>query len=306
MPLSKEDLEKRRNFVGASEVAAVAGEDPYRKPLDVWLSKKGMLEQTTNDAMELGNVIERPVLEWYAEKRGLTLTYPSTQIHPAYPFLGATPDAIIPADDTGIQVKFVGVGMLRHWADEDAPPPWVQIQVQSEMEVVRVRRTIVLALLGGPKPREYIVERDPDFGAAIVELTRRFWIEFVEADECPPVDESEAARRYLESKYPRATRGFQAPPPPGMVELVRAYENARRTEALAKKAKELAGNQLRDLVADAEGYATQDWKVTWSNGHSSVSWKAIAEALKPSKELVEFHTSHGERTLRVHIKGDKS
>lgn len=301
MPLSAEDLAKRRNFVGASDAPAVAGEDPYRKPLDVYLEKKGLLERTPNDAMELGNVIERPVLDWFARRRGVELVFPSTQMHPEHSFIAATPDAIIPAEDTGVQVKLVGPGMLRHW-DEDTVPPWVEIQVQTEMEVVRVKRTIVLAVLGGTKPREYIVERDPDFGAAIVELCRRFWTDFVEADVCPPVDESDAAKRYLEQRYPRAARGLLAPPPPGLEEIVVAYDRARAAEAEAQKAKDLAGNRLRALIGDAEGYASTSWKVTWANTAGRPAWAEIAKELGAGPDIIAKHTSAGGRTLRVTVK----
>lgn len=303
MPLTPEDLALRRNFIGASEAPAVAGEDPFRKPLDVYLSKKGLIETSTNDAMELGNVIERPILEWFGSKRGLDLVYPATTLHPEHAFMAATPDALVVGQDTSIQVKLVGAGMLRHWSDEESPPPWVIIQVQAEMEVVRVKRTIVLAVLGGTKPREYVVDRDPDFGAAIVELCRRFWVDFVEADVCPPVDESEAAKRYLESRYPRATRGYLPIPPAGLEELVSAYDAARSAEGEAKKAKELSGNRIRAVLGDAEGYASPfKWKVSWANTSGSPSWKDIAQELGATPELIAKHTSEGGRRIDVRIK----
>jgi len=53
-------LEKRKSFLGASEVAAVCGIDPFKSALDVWASKKGLIMEAQSIAADMGNLFERP------------------------------------------------------------------------------------------------------------------------------------------------------------------------------------------------------------------------------------------------------
>ena len=61
---AKDWHERRREFVGASEVAAILGLSPYSKPFDVWAVKKGIVEPFKgNEATRLGQTLESSILD---------------------------------------------------------------------------------------------------------------------------------------------------------------------------------------------------------------------------------------------------
>ena len=57
--LTPEQLERRRSSIGASDVAAILGLDPYRTGLDIWLQKRGLAEvQDQTEASLMGHLLD--------------------------------------------------------------------------------------------------------------------------------------------------------------------------------------------------------------------------------------------------------
>jgi predicted phage-related endonuclease len=57
---------ERRQYLGASEVAAVIGMDPFKGAHDLWSEKMGLLgESEESEAAEMGKLLESPILQRY-------------------------------------------------------------------------------------------------------------------------------------------------------------------------------------------------------------------------------------------------
>ena len=109
MSLTPEQIALRRNTLGASEIAAVCGLDPFRGPWDVWADKMGLDIREEFAESDMGHLFERPLLEHYSRKTGVVLAYPETLIHPIHRWVSATPDGL--GSDRVVQVKVVGTNM---------------------------------------------------------------------------------------------------------------------------------------------------------------------------------------------------
>lgn len=267
-------LQQRRTFLGASEVAAVCGLDPFRSPLDVWASKKGLIADSRSVAADLGNLFEAPLLNYYAARNGRTLTQPGTLQRPDHPWMAATPDAIADGQ-RNVQVKVVGRHMVQLWGAE--PPDYVQAQVQWEMWVAGLAITDVVACLGGTDYQEFAVARHDGAIGYLVELCSRFWTDYVVADRMPEIDGSDSARAILAALYPNPTAGM-GDAPAEVVQMARAYRELGQQTAALEAQRDLIGNRLRQAIGDSDG-------LKWPGGY--VSWKK---------------TSAGQRVLRVQIK----
>jgi putative phage-type endonuclease len=82
--LTATQLEERKRFIGSSDMPAILGISPWATPADVWLQKTGRLETKPDDpteAMEIGNMVEAPLLGWCAEKIGKPLVHGYRIIH---------------------------------------------------------------------------------------------------------------------------------------------------------------------------------------------------------------------------------
>ncbi len=269
-------------FVGASEIAAIVGENPWHKPIDVWLQKTGRAQEEPSDPRaKVGLRAERLMAEWYAEDTGITtsnMNRGETTRHGAVPCVGCTPDFLVwsgtnpqwtrrPGAAPGVlshamQLKCVGARMALAWPDEGVPP-YVECQVQLEAEILQVPRVDVAAYLGGTDWRIIPITRDPEFGEMMVGAAVDFW-HYVTTDTPPPLDGSESWRKYLAARYPKQERQELDMPDPTVDQWAQEFLAAKDAEASVKDRIDIAGNNLRALIGEGAGYLGGDYVATWS------------------------------------------
>lgn len=266
-------LERRRATLGASEVAAVCGLDPFKTAWDIWAIKLGYRQDTESEAGDLGNLIEPILLQRYANKTGRTLRQIGTLRHPTETWASATPDAVAPGLD--VQAKVVGARMLPRW--DDGVPQYVVAQVHWEMWVAELPAADVVALLGGTDMQIYPVARNDELISYLVEICSRWWRDHVIGGEPPEIDGSESARLALQGRFPNATAGM-AEAVPEFVSMALEYERRGQELKALKEQRDGIGNAMRLAIGDRAG-------LFWPGGRAS--WKP---------------NSAGDRPLRVYIK----
>lgn len=312
----------RKTFLGASEIAAVLGLSPWKSPLEVWSEKRGIASQPGNQAMRVGQVLERPILEHLYEAQG-ELIFPGTLLHTSVPWAGCTPDAFEyqtpPPDGKGaridvrepaklvsvldLQVKVVGYGQARRWGQpeegEIAVPQEVRIQVQWELEVTDLGRARILALIGTDF-RVYEIARDKQMGEDLLTAAEPFWMENVQKGVMPPVDGSESSRRVLERHFGLEKQGMAAASAEAIAWANR-YKTATETLKLLEAEKEEAGNQLRLLIADKVGLEWSGGRATWKSQSGRIHY---ADACKDLLQLEQLEPYRGDpiRVLRISLK----
>lgn len=157
--------------VGASELGAVLGCDPYTTPLQLYRRKRGLdpaPEQSA--AMAVGLALEGPVVALAREAIPLVVRRNRlTFMHPDLP-LFATPDAFV-APDRILEAKVVGLWTARDWDDD--PPCSVHLQVQGQL-MVTGRSAGYVAALVGTDLRLWTCEARPDTQATIADAVRTF------------------------------------------------------------------------------------------------------------------------------------
>lgn len=274
--LTAEQIAARRRTLGASEIAAVCGMDPFRGVWDVWADKLGLIPPESFAESDMGHLFERPLLEHYSRKTGVALTYPEKMIHPLHKWVSATPDGL--ASDRVVQVKVVGANMAHKW--DDGVPEYVVCQVQWEMFVTGLPLAVVVACVGGTDYRALDVPADSEIQQSLFDLGREFWEGYVLTGTPPDPDASAACRKALSARH----RKHSAEPVPATRELV---EMAREHKRLSKQAKDLdevrdaIGNTLRLAIGDRSGFEWEDGRCTWTTDRS------------------------GARALRIYIKGER-
>lgn len=264
---------ERRAFLGASEVPAVCGLDPFKSAADIWASKRGYIGQEESEAGDIGNLLEPVLIAEYARRLGLSFAKP-----PAFRrgYRQATLDAVI--DGRNVQVKVVGEYMTHHW--DDGVPDYVQAQVQAEMDVACLESTDVVALIGGTDLRtpikyaEYRIQRDPEAISAINRVCDRFWEKYILGDGVPDVSKSRAANRIAAGRYPKGS-GLGQAVPEFVAMAVRYAELARTAKTATEKRAELAIS-MKLAIGDKEGLEWAGGRVTW-RGKTSRTFRVKVE-----------------------------
>lgn len=313
MSLTAAQQEIRLGGLGASEISSALGiEGAYEGALAVW-ARKCRLAAPDNDVTPeyilLGNLLEPVIAELYRSRRGNVELYETgTLIHPTDPVRRCTPDRIVVGQPVNVQIKKMrsrGIGD-ETWGEPgtDEVPMHIMAQVQQEMGVlcangIEVERTDIPVLFFGSRMEIFTVYRDDDLIDALADAGREWWETYVIPRRQPPADGSERTREALGRMF-RKNNGALLQATDEAIALASDYMAASDDEKEAKGRKDSAGNALRALIQDADGFVWGGGKATWTRDkNGKPSWKAVAEALNAPATLIAAHTGEPGRVLRV-------
>lgn len=270
--LSPQQKAERRLGIGSSDVAELLGISPYEgaSPIRLFAEKIGMLPDDDDEEtveQRVGHALEGALVALYKSESGFDVAttggFVESVEHPVERWKRANLDARIIGKSAALEVKVVGIGMAADWDldVDDGIPPYVRVQVAWQMHVADLDEVHVVALVGGTGFRVFYVHRDRELEALIVAEAEAFWRRVVERTP-PPVDATSSCKAFLDAKYPAKAEDVE-------VEITAAEEieigerrvRADRVEKTAKEAKEIANNELRDLLG-RKG-ATVAWCSTW-------------------------------------------
>ena len=297
--MTPEQREARRSSLGASEIAAVAGIDPFRGAWDVWAEKMGLDIAEPVAGSDMGHLFERPLLEYYSRQTGIALTYPQTMRNPLETWMSATPDGL--ADDRVVQVKVVGKDMAFKW--DNGVPEYVVCQVQWEMIVTRRPLATVVACVGGTDYRVLDVVTDPELQQSLLAIGQRFWFDHVVAQTPPAPDGSEACQFALSARY-RSVGADLLPANELLVSKAREYKRLAAQIAQLEQDQKAIANTMRAAIGDRSGFEFPGGRVQWHAEKGKPLYKALALELGATPEQIAKHTAQPERVLRVYIKGE--
>jgi putative phage-type endonuclease len=239
--------------IGASEIASIAGMNPYASPWDVWLRKTGQAEEFAgNTFTEWGHRLEPAIRQAYCDKTGAAVEIPSdSMFHPETPWARATPDGLVieKAERVSlVQCKNVGTWVEKAW--KEAPPDYVQLQEQWEMHVTGLTRADVAVLIGGNDFRIYTIHRDDKIIGDLVTIAADFWRHVVTKTP-PPIDGSEACQKHIEKRYAKAD-AIELEADPELERRLSVWQLLHQQSKRVETAISVIKNEVRQVLADAK------------------------------------------------------
>lgn len=249
-------LEWRREGIGATDIAGVAGISPWATPWSVWAEKTRRVpldRDTPTVEQDFGLRAEPMLAPWFAELTGyLARRWQHRAHHRDWRTARATLDALVYR--TRRSAAPIGVLELKttdrqpDWTDDTFPLHYLA-QVQWQLEVVDVDRAWLFAL-HGRRPAIYPVERSIDDGRWLLDLARRFWRDHVLTDTPPAADGHRATTEALQ----RMARidGDVVDLDLDEYDLVRDVHAARAAVRAAEAALTEASNRLKARLGDGE------------------------------------------------------
>lgn len=182
-------MNNRMGFIGASEVPAILGLDPFCTPLKLWSVKSGLCDPddlSDNEAVEWGTRLERIVSAKFAEKHEVKIiAYKKRFVHKHYSYFSCELDNIIAGTDELVEIKTVNAWAWKAWEKPDELPEKVIAQVMAQLGLSERKVGWVACLCGGQKYIEKRIEFDADFFQDICDKVYEFW-KLVEA-KTPPM-----------------------------------------------------------------------------------------------------------------------
>lgn len=281
-PGSKTWLSHRPGGIGASEIAAMLGLNPYQTPVQLWLTKTGKDEGFTgNYATRRGQHLEAFVLATYAEHYPDSIVeahpdIPSMLAHPDVPQARCSLDALAHNRDTSlvVEIKTAGHRQRGKWAD-DALPDAYALQVMYQLAVTGLDLGHVAADIAGDYV-ERVVVRDDAMCDRLINAVAKWWHDHVVADVMPKLDPVRD-RDLLADLW---TPNPDLPPAHVSHDLAQELRDAKAAAAAAKTDLEQAAARVQIAMQCATQAVTPDGDVV-------AKWTARAGAKTIDRDAME-------------------
>lgn len=307
-------LEKRKHYVTGTDAGKLIGVSPWGGMFSVWLDKTGRSEKVAETpAMKAGKAMESAILKMYAEELDCKLEHVDgydLKTCEKYPRLGASLDGW--NHDLGIPVDAKNI----RWKDEkwgDAYtsdfPDYYKAQLQVQMMVTGAKFAHLAAMFSGQDFFVYQMEYDDEMAAKILEASEAFW-PYVETDEMPEADGSEAASEFIADRFAVGDEDESKEATEEIKDTIRQLVNAKAAKKAASDKETELSNRVKVFMGDATvipGYAT------WKNAKDSskTDWEAVAReamqgmSVEQRADIIARNTvlKAVARTLRITAKG---
>jgi putative phage-type endonuclease len=265
-------LALRRNFVGASEVAAILGvqADFQIAPYALFLIKRGEMPEpdlSGEEIIQAGVYLEPGIANWACAKNGWVQKPGVFATDDHCSGMSATLDRVILPSKEDVEKGFVGPGALEcknvsgwqfksKWGD-DEPPAHIMVQLQAQLACTGHGWGAIAGLDGGNRLvcKRYLAR--PRMHAAIRAAITDFWNRVRENRQYEPdgFDSTTAALRHL---YPDASDEavLEFPPDSDLAAVcaqLKTFERDRlalekEEQALKNKVKSMLGNHARARI----------------------------------------------------------
>jgi putative phage-type endonuclease len=267
MENKQEWLKERKNYLGGSDLGAIAGLNPYRTALDVYLDKTSNdITYETNAAMRWGTLLEDTIAKEYAEVTGYDVEIePNTIYHPEYKFLGANIDRWADNKRRILECKTASFLKAKEWGDlgTDQIPESYLIQNATYSAVCNIPVVDTAVLIGGQDFRIYTYVRNKELEEKLIKIACNFWHNHIEK-RIPPkcVNTRDTFNLFPQSNYQEIVAEDNIIQK--WEELKAAREEESRIADTIEKLKVEIQEFMRDydVLIDNQGKVIATWKNT--------------------------------------------
>lgn len=296
--MSREEwLKHRKGHIGGSDAAAIVGLNAYSSPVTVWGDKTNRLPETEdNEAMRQGRDLEDYVAKRFAEKTGKRVRRENAiLINPDIFFAHANVDRLIIGEDAGLECKTTSSLNLKRFKNGEFPDNYY-VQCVHYMMVTGAKKWYLAVLVFGRDFYVFEIDRDEDEIEALKAAEQEFW-GYVERDEMPPVDGTDATERTIAAVYPSGD-GTECDLTAFETDIDTRMKLRSRIKELETEAKSI-DNRIKAFMGASEIGILADHKVSYKNStRSSLDLTAFSEA-HPDIDLAPFYKTSTFRTFKV-------
>lgn len=298
----QEEHEDRSTYYGGHDPAALAGDNKWARPIDVYSRRLRLLPpKEPNESMLWGLRTENAILDEMCSQLEIKGQRQVFKRDKKQPYYGGTADLI--EGKIGGDAKNVRYDS-GEWGEQGTAevPKVVLWQAHHYLELFDCQVWYIGALFSGQTFRMYQIDRDQEMGELIREMLRDFETNHVAKQIPPDIDYAPAWKDVLAKKYPNHGGAIREATT-AELNVIESYRNALREQKLVEKNIAMYENQIRDFIAADAGISTKDGAITWKTqkGATRLDTKLLKDEMP---EIAEKYSKAGEpvRVFRKHFK----
>lgn len=276
----EEWLKWRQKGIGGSDAAAIAGLNPWKSPIAVYLEKIGETQagQTDNERMRIGRDLEDYVARRFSEATGFKVRRRNAILqHPEHTFMLANIDRQIVGVNEGLECKVTNSYAKKDWIDNI--PVHYEIQCHHYMAVTGYDAWWIAVLIGNEKFVYKKIERDEEIIKHLIQIEKDFWENHVLKREMPAPDGSKAAEELIKNMYPESNPGT-------VLELNKFKSKLQRLDEI---------KELMSKLEEEKKQIEQEIQIEMGEnevaliGDRKVTWKSVTSNRFDSKKFAKDH-----------------
>ncbi|MGY3775788.1 YqaJ viral recombinase family nuclease [Helcococcus sueciensis] len=269
-------LSTRSKYIGGSDAGAIAGLNPWKSLLSIYLEKTGQKELVSkdNERMRIGRDLEDYVAKRFEEATGKKVRRNNFMMIKE-DFMSANVDREVVGENAVLECKTTNSYAKDDW-EEDSIPVHYELQCHHYMMVGGYDKAYIAVLIGNEKFVYKEIPRDEDVIKMLYELEKNFWTENVLKKQLPEADGSDSYSEELRQKYKGGIEDS--------IDLLIDEERLTRLEELKKMEKEIKSQikkieqEIQVEMGDYEVATTDSYKFTWkTQTRTSIDTKKLRE-----------------------------
>lgn len=198
-------LNLRKNYIGGSDAAIVAGINTYSSPYKLWLEKTGQVEsEDLSDNLKIwfGKEAEELVAKKFCEDERKKVRRTGVWVNDKYPWASASIDRMVVGENAFLECKTSSGLYKDRWADDQIPDAYY-CQVLHYMTVLELDYCYIACLFDNGT--DYVVRRvefNQEDSDELMAAEKKFWEECIQGGKMPAADSSEACAKALQKRFP--------------------------------------------------------------------------------------------------------
>jgi putative phage-type endonuclease len=312
--MSREDwLQERRGSLGGSDMGAVLGLNHYASPFSVWADKTGRTPpQEDNEAMRIGRDLEDYVARRFTEASGLKVQRENYLLrNDSAPHLHANIDRRVVGRRAGLECKTASALNARRFAGGEFPESYYA-QCVTYLAVTEWDRWYLAVLILGrgflvyqmttvpddevPAWCEGSVYVSPEEIQALKIAAVDFW-GYVERDEQPPVDGTDATGDALQTIYAEDNGGEVSLM--GRESLLSDYFSLKAQEDALKQSMEAIRQTIMEDMGEAATAICEGYKVSWKAQERKTFDAKAFQKDHPREDLSGYYKITAMRPMKI-------
>jgi putative phage-type endonuclease len=263
-------LQKRKTYIGGSDLGCILGLSNFKSALDIYLSKTtDAIDESTSEAADWGNRLEPLVAKKYAETTGLNV-YESEGLirHPEYSFIACNIDRWVDgADGTKyiLECKTANFMKGKDWGEQgtDQIPKSYLYQVAYYSAICNVDKVDIVVLIGGQEFRMYTYIKDEELEAQLIQAACLFWNNYVAKGVAPEA----SCIADIANLYPNSN-GSTVEADESIVHEVSTLKEIKVQEKLLATQKADIELKIKSCIGEHEALINADGELlaTWKSG----------------------------------------
>ncbi len=264
--LTEAEWNKRKEYIGASEAAAVVGVSRWSTPLQVWAIKTGQIPYSDEETLQqwVGTNLEEIVAKRFTKETGQKVRRVNEPFrHKKYPFLTCQIDRKIVGEDTILECKTASAYKVKEWDEEEIPIEYI-LQVYHQLACTGYKKAFIACLIGNHK---FVIKEILYDESVIKDLVKKevyFWKEFVEKKIMPGMISAKDGD-VLYQLFPVAIEGDPLPLDDEANIIIENLDALKSDKKSLEYQIEKKKNQLKAMLGDSEVGETSIYQVTWKN-----------------------------------------